>query len=68
LFDLHDYDFDNKASSGYCGKNVAYDFCENGPDKKRDCIWGNRGAGNARSACIEFNDGVTSIYLSEYDP
>ena len=68
LFDLHDYDFDNKASSGYCGKNVAYDFCDNGPDKTCDRIEGNRGAGNDRSAQIEFNNSVTSVYLSEYDP
>ena len=68
LFDMHDYGINDAVSSWYCGKNVAYDFCRNGPNTNCDAGEGNRGAGNIKSSYIEKNDSMTAVYLSEYDP
>jgi len=82
LFNLSDYDFDKKVSSWACGKNVAYDFCSNvrfseviggilvaWNEQRCDREYGNKGAGNAKSINIEQSDsGVSTVYLSKYDP
>ena len=54
--------FQNVASSWWCGKNVAYDFCHNG---ESDCH--QSGAGNARSPQIGFDNHVNGIKFSYYD-
>ena len=62
---MRDYDFNDKVTSWYCGKNVAYDFC----DDSTNCEFflGNRGAGNVKSPYIKRNDAISVVYLSEYD-
>jgi len=58
----------DKVSSYWCGKNIAYDLCRNGPGSNCDGGNGSRGAGNIRSSWIAKDNSMTSIYLSKYDP
>ena len=68
VFELRDYGMNDKVSSWYCGKNVAYDFCYASAQEYCDQSYGNRGAGNARSAYIDVELSMSIVYLSEYDP
>ena len=52
----------NTASSWWCGKNVAYDFCLSSDSSCYDS-----GAGNARSPRIRFDNQFDSIKFSYYD-
>ena len=55
-------DFSNKASSWWCGKSVAYDFCLNGED---DCKLS--GAGNGRSPQMGKGDRLDVVKMRYYD-
>ena len=55
-------DFSNKASSWWCGKSVAYDFCLNGEE---DCKLS--GAGNGRSPAMGKGDRLDVVKMRYYD-
>ena len=55
-------DFGDKASSWWCGKSVAYDFCLNG-----DTSCEMSGAGNARSPDMGYGDRLDVVKLRYYD-
>ena len=60
--------FNDKTSSFYCGKSVAYDLCNDGVDK--DCRGGNgmTGAGTVMSAQVGKNDHLSTVKMRPYDP
>jgi len=57
--------FNDRATSWACGKNVVFDFCNNS-NWDQDCYHGNgvHGSGPARSAYLEINDSVSSVWMS----
>ena len=67
MFDLHEYDFDDKMSSFMCGANVRYHFCNNDPDD--DCTgWnGISGAGAVDCSRSGRPDMATTVFMYAYD-
>ena len=67
VWDMRDYDFGDQAGSFYCGKNVAYDFCDDPADKT--CKYGNggSGAGTWASYRIGHDDEMTYLHMTPYD-
>ena len=67
-FDLRTYDdFDQSVDSWYCGKNIAYDFCDLGVGE--DCTGGRgeSGAGTVRNGVIGMHNDLTSLRIWPYD-
>ena len=64
---MRDYGFNDQATGFYCGKNVAYDFCDDPAAKS--CAYGNgvSGAGTWASYRIGHNDEMTYLHMSPYD-
>ena len=64
--DMNDHGINDKISSWYCGKNLAYDFCN---DNNNSCGGGQglSGAGTAYSRQIGFNNRLTILNLYPYD-
>ena len=67
-FDLTGTDFDNTMTSWWCGKNVAYRFCNGSLTDDCSGDEGQSGAGSGRNYSITNNDDVSSIYLWPYNP
>ena len=67
FFDMHDYDFNDTVDSWYCGKNIAYDFCDD--NVSEDCSHGNgeSGAGTSRNPETGHGDDLTGLILGPYD-
>lgn len=68
IFDLHDYDFNDKQASWWCGKSVAYDMCNNFEDDDCNNDHGNMGAGNIRTSDCGHDDDLTTLKMKFYDP
>ena len=66
-WDMRDYGFNDKAGSWYCGKSVAYDFCDD--PATSSCLYGNgeSGAGTWKSYRIGHNDELTYLHMVPYD-
>ena len=63
---MDDYDFHDKMSSWWCGKNVSWNMCTG---TSGDCLntHGSSGAGNGRSPQTGHNDNVDRVFLRHYD-
>ena len=68
--DMASIDWNEKTASYVCGKNVWFDFCQNGAGS--DCTGrhgGNSGAGHIKNHRIRYQlDPVRSAVLGPYDP
>merc|ERR1712038_65463 len=67
IIDMHDYDFNDTAESWYCGKNVAYDFCNE--QIYDSCSYGDgqSGAGTARNPDMGHDGDLTTLKLRYFD-
>ena len=64
----HHFDaFNDKTSSFWCGKKLAYEFCENMFADSCTQGKGISGAGTVRSALVGHNNTVTTVNLHHYD-
>lgn len=65
--DVVDYGFNDKMSSWWCGKDIAYDFCNDNPGDDCRNGHGSSGAGSQRAPSVGgSNDKLTTLYLYEY--
>ena len=64
---MHDYDFNDTVSSWYCGKDIAYDFCNDDPNDDCSHMNGQSGAGTARNPDTGHGDSLTTLKLRPYD-
>ena len=66
-WDMRDYGFDDQAGSRYCGKNVAYEFCDDPVDSTCAYSKGLSGAGTWAASDIGHNDNLTYLHMEPYD-
>jgi hypothetical protein len=67
VIDMVPWGFNDRTSSYWCGKNVWYKFCYDGPGT--ECRWdhGESGAGHTRNPIMGHQDRLTTLYLYRYD-
>ena len=64
---VRDHGFNNNMSSWWCGKDIAYDFCDGRPGTNCQAAHGTSGAGSIKNSnAHQFNNELTTMYLYSY--
>ena len=66
--DVKDNGFNDEMTSWWCGKDIAYNFCNDNPGDDCNNGHGSLGAGSQQDSNVgDLNDKLTTLYLYEYD-